>query len=525
MSVRLTFSFALVFIKNENSDKKSNLYLETINKNVGIFMDITIILGFETKKMLEILTFLQQQSREVPLKKLADEMSVHVKTVVKYVGKLQVLINEYRLSEQLSLSVQKRDRLLLEMENPWYLEKFRIDLIERTPEIMILDKIISSSFNIKEFSIQLKESEPQVKKRVTKIRRWLQPLRLTLKRNTYELVGDEVQVREFVHQFYRIRSYNLNRTKEPLYADEIERIYRKIVLFFDMRLNYLQEQQLLSIISIQHTRFESGKSVTISDSLKNYCLNSPLYASLTAQLKQRNKIMFSVDEYMYLFLVVQSKFSENFSQTQKEKFIYENYINKTTAYIQAAYGAQLLKNSFKEHDFLFDKHVYTSLLSFHLYYELTDFLLYEDISLFKQLLITYPVLFSKLNKGFRQILTENSHFQRITKAQLLFRYFFIFSEMLSPVLLERQKNIYLVLDWGSEQKEYLIQTISSYFKNKKNLRFVDGKIYSEYKNADVILTTAIHPFFIEQKLDCPVLTVTELSVDVLLKQLDQILAD
>lgn len=52
-------------------------------------MDITEILDFETRKMLEIVTFLRQQSRRVSLKKLADRLSVHVKTLTKYVGKLR----------------------------------------------------------------------------------------------------------------------------------------------------------------------------------------------------------------------------------------------------------------------------------------------------------------------------------------------------------------------------------------------------------------------------------------------------
>lgn len=490
-------------------------------------MDITEILDFETRKMLEILKSLQKQSNELSFKKLADELAVHVKTAVKYVGKLQQLICEYHLKQQLILSVHKRDTLSLEMENPWYLERLRTCLIQRAPETMILDKVIHSSFTTRELSKHLGESEPQVKKRLTKIRRWLQPLRLTLRRNTLELIGDEIQLRVFIHQFHQVCSYHMDKDVISFSSEreEAERLSRKIILFFHMRLNYLQEQQLSSLILIQQIRVNRKKIAAISEPLKNYCLNSTLYSSLTAQLKAGGRGKLSTEEYMYLFLMVQSKFSENFSQGLKEKFIYENYLNRTTAYIQAAYGAQLLKNSFKEQEFLFDKHVYTSLLSFHLYYELTHFLLYEDISLFKQLLATYPVLFYKLNKGFRSTLKENVHFQRMTKAQLFFRYFFIFSEMLSPVLLEPPKNIYLVLDWGPEQRRYLVKAISAHFRNRKNIRFVEGKIYSEYKNASVILTTSIHPFFIEQDINCPVLMITQLQEDIVLKQLERILSD
>nr|OTP19144.1 hypothetical protein A5888_000958 [Enterococcus sp. 9E7_DIV0242] len=422
------------------------------------------------------------------------------------------------------LSVQGRDSLTLEMENPWYLEKLRICLIQRSPAITMLNRIIRNNFTIKEFSAQLKESIPQVKKRVTRIRRWLQPLQLTLRRNTFELTGEEVQIREFIHQFYQITSYPLDESEYSSFSEEAEFVYRKIVLFFHMRLNFLQEQQLFSIISIQLDRINRRKSVVFNESHRSYCLNSSLFASLLSQLKQRTGMALSTEEYMYLFLMVQAKFSDNFNQRIKEKFIHENYINKTTAYIQTSYGAELLKSSFKECDFLFDKDVYTSLLSFHLYYDLISTMLYEDISLIEQSFSTYPVLFHKLSDGFQKVKKENLHFQRITKLQFLFRYFFIFSEMLSPVSIEPQKNIYLVLNWKQEQKKQLTKTIASHFKNRKNIRFVEGKIYSEYKNADVILTNLIHPFFIEQDVHCPVLTIPEIPEEVLLKQLEQILS-
>ncbi|MBP1044709.1 helix-turn-helix domain-containing protein [Enterococcus sp. BWM-S5] len=489
-------------------------------------MDIREILDFETKKILEILRLLQQSTKELSFRTLAEELSVHVKTVARYVEKIQRLLVDYGMSRQLSLTVRKKLRLVFVMENPWYLERFRIFLIQRAPEMVILEKTIhSSSFTIKELSVQLEESEPQVKKRLTKIRRWLQPLKLTLRRNTFELIGNELQIRGFIQQFYRITAYHQENIDQYLFSRKAERICQEIALFFHLRLNYLQEKQLWSLAYIQLVRVKKRKTVALDESLKKYCLNSVMYSSFVLQLQSKGIQEFSAEENMYLFLIVQAMFAENFSQSLKEKFIYENYANKTAAHIQTAYGAEMLKNSFNEHEFLFDKHVYTSLLSFHLYYELSDFLPYEDLSFFKQLAIAYPVSFHKLNQGIRGLSKMNDHFQKIPKAQLLLRYFYIFSEMVAPVLLERQKNIYLVLDWGPEQKKHLIQRISSHFKNRRNIRFVEGRIYSEYKNADVILTTAIHSFFIEQRLSCPVLTIINLPEGALLDQLEIILAD
>lgn len=488
-------------------------------------MELTDILDFETKKILEIIAVLRRTPKELTLRMLADELSVHVKTVAKYIEKVQKLLIEHGLNGQLKLAVFKRDKLIFTMENPWYLECFRICLIQKVPEVRILEEILHSPSTIKKLSFQLKEGEPQIKKRLTRIRRWLHPLSLTLRRNTFELSGNELQIREFAQQFYQLVSFQQHRLNQYFFNQEVELIFRRIMLFFHMRLNYLEEQQLMMLIFIQLVRIRKKKAVLLEASLEKYCLNSSLFSDFLVHIQQENIQPMPVEESMYLFLAVQSRFSVNFSQRIKEKFIYENHMNKTTAYIEAAKGAEMLKNSFKEHEFLFDKQVYTSLLSFHLYYTMTDYLLYEDVSLLKLLSVTYPASFNKLKRGISKISKENRHFQTITKSQLLFRYFLIFSEMVSPVLLERQKNIYLILDCGPERKKYLTKRIAAHFKNRKNLRFVEGKIYSEYKNADVILTTAIHSFFIDQSLTCPILMISELSMETLLLQLETFLSD
>ncbi|MCB5950963.1 helix-turn-helix domain-containing protein [Enterococcus sp. BWT-B8] len=489
-------------------------------------MKIQEILGFETRKMLEILTLFQSRLEPISAKFVAEQLYIHAKTAEKYLLRLQQCMKDYGFSKWLQLEFQENDKVILRMKNTWYLEKFRLMIIFNTPEIFLLEKTLTADkISIKELALRLNESEALVRKRITKLRQWLKSYQLTLKHHTLELTGSEHQIREFIFQIHRLIFQENIQLKDCCLENQINQLTQDCILFFQMKMNHLQEQYLRLLIQIQLNRVNTGNPVMLKTDLKNYCLRNQLFQNFSKQIKKSSFFKLSQVEEMYLFLNVKAHFSFTFGKLIQEKIVYENSAAKTTVYKYASSGAKGLRKIFEHNELIIDIQIFVSLLGFHLYYEMNAGFLYEDLSALKDLVKYYPNTFERVTNMVSILKEEFNHFNKIDGNQLLLRYFFILSEACSPIILEKRKNIYFVLEWNLEQKKRFIKKIANFFTDRKNIRLIDGGLHTEYQNADVILTTSVHRIFKKKASECPVIFIAGMDEYSLLKQLNYFLED
>ncbi|MGC6767456.1 helix-turn-helix domain-containing protein [Enterococcus sp. LJL128] len=489
-------------------------------------MEVIDILDFETKKIIEILGILQNATEDILLKSLAEKLAVHVKTVRKYLYKLQGALKDSTYQKELVLTLTEKDSVRLRNSNSLYLERFRMLYIYSTPEVYILEKVVTASpISIVDLTNHFSESEAKMRKRITKIREWLKPYYLGLRHNTLELTGTELQIREFIAKFRWQIFQGFDSWTNGHLSGKATTLCDGLIGVLQMRVNHIQKQQLMLIICIQLHRIEQKKSIALKSEMESFCLDSELYKYFINEIRKKRAAVLSSEEYMYLFLTVLAKYAATFSRRIGDKSISDYYKSKSRVQICSYLGAKMLKQVFWEKEIIFTKKIYIAMLSFHLYHELWEGFYYEKTSALHAMTLIYPVCFLRLNQGISQLQKISKSFKAIHKEELLFRYFQIFTRLCSPVSLEKRKNIYLALEWPIEQKGELKTKILSFFRQRKNIKIIEAGAQTEYNNADIILTTALHPIFTNENITCPVLFITNMDDHILFFQLESLLED
>lgn len=483
-------------------------------------MNYTEILDFESKKILQMFASLRRNSANTVLvSELTKKLNVDKKTTMRYLKKINQLIQEYGLESSLEIVNVSKKKIKLVSKNDLDLEFFKMQFLGSIPEIVIMQKVLAeSSFQTFELANQLGMSESSIRKRMQKINHWLNRYQLKLKRASYQLIGPEIQLREFMLQFNWLVNQGINN--ELLLDDEgiFEKLYRQIMIFFQLNLNASQKDQLICLLQIAYKRSKAKHAAELEDVFGSYLSNSFLFQPF----KEMLATVFHQEEAGYLFLIIQAKFLSFFSAEKQSFILREHYLEKTICYNKTSVATKLIKGTFREANLVYTKESICSFLSLHLYYQLVSSFSFEKLEQMEELFGVYPNFFKKLNMVIGELQEKELFFQQINTVTLQIRYFTILSTLISPIEEETRRLIYLVTDFSFEKEKNLADNLTRYFKDKYNIHVVHGRRASSLKYAEIIVATTINQVLIEQE-GCPVLLIDSMTSEELFLKVDKYL--
>ncbi|MTD38667.1 hypothetical protein GIX45_08495 [Erwinia sp. CPCC 100877] len=481
------------------------------------------LLDFESSKRLELFLSLKP-NKMIPLEDLSCQLQLNPKTISRYTRKIQKLIRQFHLSDQLRINTDIRAHLCLECEQYSALELFRVRYLLNIPEIVFLKAVIESkAIRTKELAEQLAMSESSLRKRVRKIHDWLRAGNFQLKRGTYELEGDEAELRMLIFYFYEFVYRSNNPTFCALDKKLLQQVTNHIYSFFQLHINELQKSSLSRLIQVSLWRFLNGKKFKIKQQWEKYLLRSR-YFSVFYQTFRLSKPSVSIDrdELAFLFLMIQAKYFSYFSLHRQSGFIHEHYCNKTSCYLKTLAVVTKFKKVFWEHTLKYTKETIAALLGFHLYHEIVAEILFEKIPEKLNLKEQYPNFSRKLEKCLYELKAEGNFCETMSEQSAFYRYFLILSSLISPVSYERKVFICLMTDFPLEKEVELGKRIIRFFANSYNIAVIYARRISTFLYSDVILVTRIDPD-LYKKYPNKLLLIDEEESNAFLEELEQLL--
>ncbi|WP_375180151.1 helix-turn-helix domain-containing protein [Enterococcus rotai] len=198
-------------------------------------MEYNEILDIESKKLLGLFNALRSTNNSKSLDTLSKELGINSKTIMRAIKKLKKLFKHYQLDHQLAIGCRDRNQFYLKRQDDQYLEFFLVQYLSDLPEIIFLKTIIEEkNVTTKQLIDSMLVSESSLRRRAKKINCWLKKFDLHLKRGSWELVGEEEQIRALVLPFYW---FAYQKTKSHFWVSTIENSREfaiKFISFFNI---------------------------------------------------------------------------------------------------------------------------------------------------------------------------------------------------------------------------------------------------------------------------------------------------
>lgn len=465
-------------------------------------MEYNEMLDFESRKLLKIFNLLSANNEPISLEELSVKLGINPKTTARSLKKIKNLINQYQLDEHLEICSGLKNYFYLKRTNDLYVAFFLVRYLNDVPEIAFLKAIIEEqTIQTKELAKKLLISESSMRRRVKRINEVLKKIAIRLKWGTYELIGEEEQIRALILHFYW---FVYQGTDNDFLAQEKGRsqsLTNQLIHFFQMKINDLQKESLFRIVQIAAWRSQKGRKVWIKKEWRQYIENSAIFTRFIAAMSEGNKVdSWDFDELAYLYLTVQANFSAYFAPSMQAFILQEHYTKKTTSYRITHLATQKFKQVFWDKEFNQSHGSILSFLSFHLYYELISGFPFERNPTIANLEKNYPSFMGKIEEGVDELIEKHISYQRIPKEALYSRYFIILSSLIPPLYNEKRVLICLMTDLSIEKEKELGKRINNFFEYKFNLMVIYARTSSSISYADIILTTVIYQAMEQQHI-------------------------
>lgn len=467
-------------------------------------MEYKEIFGVESRRLLEIFKLLKSADNNTSLEKLSSELGINPKTMLRYMEKIKKLFKNYQLDNHLAICRPSTNHFYLKRDNELYLDLFIVHYLSDLPEIIFLKAIIEEEkVQAKQLAENLLLSESSMRRRVKKINDWLKKFDIRLSRGTYELEGEEVQIRALILRFYGF-VYHGTKNNFLLQAKERNRqLTNQLVDFFQMKINDVQRESLFRIVKITTWRYQQGNKMRVKKEWKQYIEDSSIFPKFIEAIGL-DKL--DLEELTYLYLMIQACYLPYFSLRMQAYIVEEHYVKKTSCYSKMLVTTNKLRYVFWEKKFNHSKESIVAFIGFHLYYELISNFSFERHQSTAALQEKFPSFTHKLNECLAGLIKENTIYQKIPKEALFYRYFMILSSLITPVYSEKRIFICLMTDLSLEKEKELGKRLTNFFYNRFNLVVIYARTTKSILYADMILTTVVY-HALEQKYTQPILLI------------------
>jgi DNA-binding CsgD family transcriptional regulator len=457
------------------------------------FMDFTVILSFEQTKLLELIQLLQQKEELFSVADLANHLLVSQKTLVGYLKKIQAKIAASDEKQNCQIAFLKGGWITYQERDDCATERFRLYYLRNIPELRILKHLLQAQLTIPELQRCFQISESSVRKKMQKIQKWLSQYQIFIGRKDFKIAGNEWQIRRLYLNFYHFLQEPL-----PFEADSkvnICYLARQISCFFEMNLNVIRQKQLISLIFIVYQR-SRYQPIQITKKWQLFLMKSQLF--LRFQGKVSAKLKLSLNEQMYLFLMIEAIFGSYFGVKMQCFFIQEYTQQDNKIYQATLFVMRQIKLTFNQTMFYYCEHNFCNFLSTHLQVYLLQEASVKDKEQLESGHTYYPVSIEKLKVIAQELQCLFPDFAVVDSQILALSYFYKIRKLFNPILCEKKYFLCVVTDFSLEKEQLFGEALSDYFLHRKNVAIIYGKKASTVKYAHVFI---VSPFISETLLE------------------------
>lgn len=453
--------------------------------------DIYMLLDNNSRNVLSILEIISEEDRWYSIIELSTKLNVVERTTQRYIHQLSDMIDEYNQTqtECIVLHYEKYKGIYLEIENGSNYNHFKNFILEQDETLHILKEIFFEEFqSVTRYSLEFFVSESKIRKSLKKIKHFLEIYNLSLSNISFQLAGDEKQI--------RLVSYVLSwvcfkGSEWPFDSINEMKVYESIDNFsetFEIPMSETQRKQMAYLLAVNLMRFRKNHMVLIEPEWKDY-VNIEMLMERFPALKEfvlKYNIHAKSELYFYA-LLIQIKVKMYESLNLKQAIFMHHQQQQSDVFVVTKvfltdFHHQLVEIPQRNYERFF----------------ITSFCAHLFCKLFKQICVdvdghyVYKTeqdhcvgLCTKLDQFIDDMYTKTGNDIFREDRFLMQKYLILFSSIQPLTYFEPPINILVETDLPFLLKQNMLNSIQVRYQNKFNLIFLTD---SHLGQADIVVT-------------------------------------
>lgn len=455
-------------------------------------------IGHNTNNSTTLLRMISEEERWYTVSEISERLEMNQRTVQRYLADLLDKIEDYN-DDKIQLHTAKNKGVLLEVKLGADVLNFELYLLEDNVTIMLMKAVFFEEFiSVKKFAMDHFLSETTIRRSLKQFQELMEPYEIGLKRETYEIVGQEEQVRMFLYclfwRIYQGAMWPFDIVDRNTVTEASERLSSTLRL----NLTHVQKKQVEYILAINIIRIRKRHTVKVKSQWEDYLDLENDYNSFVEMKTIFDSLNIHTEGEVYFFYLITETRSKIYDNTEiARRAMIPHQKNESDVYVATQAFLRLFSEDVveipeKKRDALF----YSS-FSVHLFCTLFKHFSVDinGYSYLHKLKEYYPNLHRKMDMLLDKLYAETGNALFLEKAFLLTRYGLIFSSIKGLTYFEKQVQIVMDTDLPKFAERNLRHQIYDTLKYRYKVRFLNK---NSAPQADVILTTVATPMIVER---------------------------
>jgi hypothetical protein len=439
----------------------------------------------------KIALFLDLEERYLSLEEVAMKFDVSIKKIRRVVRLLQEDIFEYN-HHGFTFSICKSKGILLKVPIDDDLKHFLAFITQKSPLIKMLEKICLNDFgSVRDYAERYFFSEATIRRRLKKIKRFLNQFDIDLARETVVFEGNEQQIRYFMLLFFWRLYSGISWPFQYIDESEVEQIVNELITLnnkYNNEITRLEKRRMMYYIAIVKIRIRKKNTMSMLPVWEKAKINNDFFQEFSQLFSSFNGSLCTKPAEISLHYEIWKSCSwvpnvkaafdvekNNGSEPAKASMLFFDYFKEHFFEMTEAEKESATEFIFCIHTLCFNFKKFKSDINGYYYY--------------RRIQKYYPKLKLRL-EHFIDVLYEQSGYSLfLEKNFLVTHYSMLFSHLKRINEYERTIHVTIETELPNMLSELLYDQVYGMFSRKYNI-YLDSPNKAEAKEkADVILTT------------------------------------
>ncbi|MCA5013643.1 MULTISPECIES: helix-turn-helix domain-containing protein [unclassified Enterococcus] len=463
-----------------------------IRNNLGL-----ILFDKEARTKVQLISHFDRSKQWWTMEELVEETGMTKRTIEKYLLLIQEELTVYDPTGESRLIYDKHFGCSLHFKDSGEIESFLLFIMQNTLCYQLTYAIFFENISSAvQFAQENYTSESTIWRMIRDFREILQQYDLDIQKGSFQLIGDEYQIRKFAHSVI----WNLFKGKQWPFSQvaiqRVDQILNSVEAFFKVELSTLKRQSMAYFIATCLTRNQNGHSVKWSVEVKENTENNELFQEFSECLKEHfEESVWSTAEAAFMFSAVLTV-DDCYRDPEIEKRIYDFHEINNTALYQSIVSLRKVAEEHLDNIELSEievKHLTPYAFSSHIFCQIFKGFEFSNTryNYWNRIQLKYPVLISKLASLIDLLAEQTGEIVFFQKNFLIPRYLLMYAFIGRLSQFEKQIRVVLITNLPVLEEERVIVRLDETYKNDYNLEVIQESALNDTEYQLVLSTSKV----------------------------------
>lgn len=463
-----------------------------IRNNLGL-----ILFDKEARKKVQLISQFDRSKQWWTMEELVEKTGMTKRTIEKYLLLIQEELTVYDPTGESRLIYDKRLGCSLYFKNSGENEFFLLYIMQNTLSYRLTYEIFFENIDSAvQFAQENYTSESTIWRIIRDFREILQHYDLDIQKGSFQLTGDEYQIRKFAHSVI----WNLFKGKQwpfsQVSAQRVDEIINHVEVFFKVKLSTLKRQSMAYFVATCLTRNQNGHTVSWSREVRENTENNALFQEFFEYFKKYFEgSTWSIAEAAFMFSAVLTV-DDCYHDPEIKKRIYDFHEINNTALYQSIVSLKKVAEEYLDNIELSEievKHLTPYAFSSHMFCQIFKGFEFSNTryNYWNRIQLKYPVLISKLTSLIDLLAEQTGDTVFLQKNFLIPRYLLMYAFVGRLSRFEKQIKVVLITNLPVLEEERVIVRLDETYKNDYNLEIIQESALNDTEYQLVLSTSKV----------------------------------